>query len=505
LSQRQLLAITLAAAIWLCPLWQGPTAVVPSMLWGAAGLGGLLLWDALAPKTQPTTQPVALQKLFLSLLLGLALVIAWRSGNPQNTLAAALCLAAIGLAATLAAKAQPASPASLMAWGWLLAGLVNAVFGLIQYFGWTSEPAGIAFGFLRQRNNFATLANIALLALLYVWHQKQLRTSLAASAGMLLAAALVASNSRAGLLGLVAIAIFLCIQKHLRKVAFFAFLAYGLFAWTLPHINHSTETIAARVSSVAKDGQFQDGRRVLWDNTLAVIRQQPLLGVGWRDLDRALHLTDFGSEPRFPGQIDNAHNLPLQLAAELGVPFAALWCCALMWLILRNKPWQASTPEQLLGWGVLLVIGIHSLLEYPLWYAPFQIAAGFAAGLVFVKPSSQSPTAARHNWQGLAGIALLVFAAYAAFDYHRVRQLFIPNTERSELYRANPRAYAKKSWLFAAQVRYAELSSMPKSADNAAKTYALAQEVLHFSPEPWVFETLTAAQAQLAAHPAPLK
>jgi O-antigen ligase len=508
LPQRQLLAIMLVAAIWLCPLWQGPTAVVPSMLWGAAGLGGFLLLDATAPKAQAATQPAALQKLFLWLLLSLALMIIWRSANPQNTLATALCLAAIGLAASLSAKAQPASPARLMAWGWLLAGLINAAFGLSQYFGWTSEPLGTAFGFLRQRNNFATLSNIALLALLYLWHHQQLRTTLAAGAGLLLTAALVASTSRAGLLGLVAIMLLMCFKKNLRKAAALLALAYCLFAWALPYISHAPETMLGRLSHTTEGGQLQDSRRVMWDNTLVVIQQHPLLGVGWRELDLALHLADFGTAPRFPGQVDNAHNLPLQLAAELGIPFAALWCGTLAWLILRNKPWQSRTPERLLGWSILLVIGIHSLLEYPLWYAPFQIAAGFAAGLVFVKPPCQSRPAASHNWQGLAGISLLAFAVYAAFDYHRVRQLFIPDAERSALYRANPRAHAETSWLFAAQVQYAKLSTMSKSASHAAQTAALAQEVLHFSPEPWVFEAQAAACKQLAAMPptfAPLK
>ena len=29
-----------------------------------------------------------------------------------------------------------------------------------------------------------------------------------------------------------------------------------------------------------------------------------------------------------------------------------------------------------MAWAVLAVIGLHSLLEYPLWYGPFQIAFG---------------------------------------------------------------------------------------------------------------------------------
>lgn len=500
---RQFLTLTFAAAIWLCPLWLGPTVIVTSLLWGAAGLGGLLLVDATNSSKPQTT---SLQKPFLWLLALLICMISWRSSNAQNALAASLSLICIGLATTLTAKAYPESPARLMAWAWLVAGLCNAVFGLAQYLGLTTEPLGMAFGFLRQRNNFATLCNIALIALIYLWHQKQLCTKLAAAAGLLLAAALAATASRAGLLGLVAIVLLMCLQKSMRKAAALFVLAYVFFAWALPQSIHASETIIARVSSTVQNEQLQNSRRVMWDNTLVIINQNPLLGVGWREVDHALHLADFGTRARFPGQVDNVHNLPLQFAAELGVPFAVLWLCALLWLVFRNKPWQARTPEQLLGWGILLVIGIHSLLEYPLWYAPFQIATGLAAGLVFTQRKISENTLHRVSASviscGLAGIVLLVFVAYAAFDYHRVRQLFIPAAERSALYHLRPMHYAESSWLFAAQVRYARLSTIPKTADNAPEVYALAKEVLHFSAEPWIFKVLIESGEQLALNDA---
>lgn len=102
----------------------------------------------------------------------------------------------------------------MVAWGWLLAGLCNALFGLVQYLGWTDEARGLAFGFLRQRNNFATLCNIALIALIYLWHQKQIHKVWALASGLLLVAGLAATTSRAGLLGLAALGL-LCARKKI--------------------------------------------------------------------------------------------------------------------------------------------------------------------------------------------------------------------------------------------------------------------------------------------------
>ena len=62
------------------------------------------------------------------------------------------------------------------AWAWLAAGLLSSVMGLCQYFGagasllpWVNQTElGEAFANLRQRNQFATLTNIALAALLWL-------------------------------------------------------------------------------------------------------------------------------------------------------------------------------------------------------------------------------------------------------------------------------------------------------------------------------------------------
>ena len=51
-------------------------------------------------------------------------------------------------------------------------------------------------------------------------------------------------------------------------------------------------------------------------------------------------------------------------------------------------------------------------------------------------------------------------------------------------------AKLRSSWLFASQVRFAELSMTPVTPANAADVHALAGRMLHFSPEPRVIARL---------------
>jgi O-antigen ligase len=119
----------------------------------------------------------------------------------------------------------------------------------------------------------------------------------------------------------------------------------------------------------------------LWSNVLELIGQKPWFGWGWGRLDYA-HYMHLYEGARFCDILDNAHNLPLHLAVELGVPMALILCGAALWSTWRSRPWRESDPLRQLAWTVLAVLALHSLLEYPLWYGPFQMALGICLGPV---------------------------------------------------------------------------------------------------------------------------
>src|SRR6185369_1680135 len=168
-------------------------------------------------------------------------------------------------------------------------------------------------------------------------------------------------------------------------------------------------------------------RTVLWSNVLQLIGQKPWLGWGWGNLDYAHYLTLYEG-PRFCDILDNAHNLPLHLAVELGVPAALLVVGGVLCAVARARPWAEADPGRQLGWAVLAVIAVHSLLEYPLWYGPFQIAFGLCLGLLWpaARPAVEPAVgAARTSAASLALMAVVAAAcAYAAWDYHRVSEIY---------------------------------------------------------------------------------
>ena len=80
-----------------------------------------------------------------------------------------------------------------------------------------------------------------------------------------------------------------------------------------------------------------------------------------------------------PGPAEHAHNLLVDIAAELGMPAAVLLAvAALLWL--RGLPRRAPSAEA--GWGAAIVgmLALHSMIEYPLWHAYLLGPLAFTIG-----------------------------------------------------------------------------------------------------------------------------
>ena len=416
----------------------------------------------------------------------------------------------------------------LIASGWVLAASLSALVGLLQYFGlapdfnpWISQTqAGEAFGNLRQRNQLATLMSIGLVALIALLAlPKGPGREMAGRRGMpwwalasalLLALGNAASGSRTGLLQWLLIPALtawwvLPGGRRLLVFALQALLAYGVAVMMLPWLLELlTGVQIGGLFGRLTEAPTCESRKILWSNVLTLIAEKPWLGWGWGELDYA-HFITLYSGPRFCEILDNAHNLPLHLAVELGLPAAVAICGAISWLVWRARPWAETDAARQMAWGVLAVILLHSLLEYPLWYGPFQLAAGLSAGLLWARrPSGAgfSPEIGQNRpvvqyFRLCVAIFMIATLATVAVSYYRVSQIYLPPAERSAAYQGNTLAKIRNSALFPHQAEFAELSMTALTPETAATLHALALGLLHYSPEPRVIEKLIESAVML--------
>jgi O-antigen ligase len=404
-----------------------------------------------------------------------------------------------------------------IALAWIFAAMANAIVGLLQLTGQLMHTTSLiaqssemeVIGQMRQRNQLASLLVLGFVALAMMprWAysastEVRLRamTGLRSSALGLLMFCLAATGSRTGtlqMLSVVSAAFYIRARLPagtLRRAGI-ALILYVIAVLTMPWL---AQLIGSSQTGVMGRALTPDNfsRLALWANTLELIAQKPFMGHGWGSLAYAHYSTEF-SGARFMEMLDNAHNLPLHLAVELGLPVALAFCGLVMWGIVKGRPWEESRPDRLMAWGILGVIGIHSMLEYPLWYGPFFLTALLCVAILLqdvLQFYKRKLSVAGIKYTQFAtksiAIGLLSCTGFLVFDYHRVSQIYLQPEERSSWYADDALGAAQKSVLFQSHAKFAELVITPLSRASAPRVLELSSELIHWSPEPRVIEKL---------------
>jgi O-antigen ligase len=470
----------------------------------------LLGWGAWMLYSPPAGISPALPRKVICAIVSLGLLCFAASlalGAGGQSLALALSgTAMIGAATLVAATGAAAARDRLsspflhsLCVGLLLAGLASSAIGIIQVYApswsdgiWVAPTSvvGRAVGNLRQPNHLCSLLLWAIVAALWLGEARVLRRGIGIALCALMLFTIVLSGSRSGVLGALVLALWGLLDTRLarptRAALLLAPLVYGLFwygatAWA-PHAEHAFGG-AGRFSG---SGDISSSRFGIWANTIDLIKAQPWTGVGIGEFNFAWTLTEFPARP--VAFFDHTHNLPLQLAVELGLPLACVVLALLGWALWRGarnclQPLgadQAGSPQRAAFVMVLLVL-THSMLEYPLWYAYFLLPAAFALGLCLGAPAMRAPLVAapaspsRQAASSRVGPFLLVLgAAYSIYDYLGVVVIFAPGDNAPSL--AERIAAGQHSVFFS---HHAEYAAATTSQDPVA-ALAAAQRAAHY-------------------------
>jgi O-antigen ligase len=338
--------------------------------------------------------------------------------------------------------------------------VISALIALVQVFApqWSdgdfiarSSLPGRAVGNLRQPNHLSTLLLWGLIAALGLHGRSWLNRWAGLVLVVLLTLALVLTASRTAVLGVLLLVAWGALDKRLAprlRVALlllpllYAVFWFGLMAWG--HSGHHEFSGEGRMT-LGSTGDISSSRFAIWSNTLKMIHNEPWTGVGFGEFNIAWTLTELPDRPT--AFFDHTHNLPLQLLVELGIPLGSLVIVLLLVALVQaaRRAWACDGDEGLArraAFMIVLMIGLHSMLEYPLWYAYFLLPTAFAWGFALSRPNpselvlstvgqgaaSASPPAMSVGSRtlALAGLAMAIGAAAAVLDYWRVVVIYDP-------------------------------------------------------------------------------
>ena len=279
----------------------------------------------------------------------------------------------------------------------LIGAELSALVGVLQHFRWHTpldavivmKVSSSVYGNIAQPNHFANYIALGLISLGFLLQQQKLRVIHVALLAMPLLLVMTLSGSRSSWLYLLMMAGLAwwwarrdVSQRPLLHYALWLLAGFGMMHLIvqIPFVSGAQSSVNTVQRLFSENVSGGGVRLFLWREAMLMFMQSPWLGVGfgqfaWQHFQLLPELQPKGIH----GLYNNVHNLVFQLAAETGI-------AGLLSLFLPLGVWSLGMRRSMLDavhwWGcaVLGVLGIHSLLEYPLWYTYFMAIAAFLLG-----------------------------------------------------------------------------------------------------------------------------
>lgn len=433
--------------------------------------------------------PVALAS-FLLLQMGLGLVQAENIVFPLMYLL--LTAVAIVLGASWAGQPGGAEKICLMlALAHLLAALLSVVMQGVQIAGVDMTPfimyiARKAQPFMRpyanvaQPNQLALLLCFGLASVWYLYQVQRLGRSAAWIVALILLWGISLTQSRIGWIIVPLFALF-CLpqragQRRVDKVLLMLLvLIYIALVLGLPSLGKwagfASGTVAERVGGRSE-------RLVLMQQAWAMASQHPWLGVGWFGF--AAQQVSIAAGFTSTTYAEHAHNLPLNFAAELGWPATLLILAALGWWGWQSCVTRLATKNISVGFAslCLIAVGVHSLVEFPLWYAFVLLPVALMMGMVHQLRWPSHGVAAPAIGIVLTFMLGCLLLVLVTLDYQRVvtgfRALRVPESAVGKAALVQPPVT-----LFADYFAYFRLTNMSPRAGMSEQEIAFVERMGH--------------------------
>lgn len=303
----------------------------------------------------------------LGFLLALLVGAHWEQESPRqlaHALFASICLAGV-------------ASVGLQLYGWLRlheSGNLGA---------WAVVPASNRpAANLAQPNQLATLLVWSLLGCLWAYIQKQFGSLSALIVAGFLLLGLAITQSRAGMLAISFVLLAVWLWKHVWSNHRLPWAATGLYLLfiayliVLPWINKalllSENSFLYRFQQPADRGQ--------WWLFINAIMERPAFGYGWTEVGAA-QLTVAEKFPGLGSLFTQSHNIFIDLFLWCGIPLALLAIATLanwLWSVFR----AIRHAEDVVLFMLVVAVGIHALVEFPLHYAYFLLPTGLVMGIL---------------------------------------------------------------------------------------------------------------------------
>ena len=403
-------------------------------------------------------------------------------------LAIAAAAAWIGHAAHASERAElwVRATAGAMVVGSILAACAS----IAQYFGLDgtlivlspSVDSGRTFGFIRQPNHQGTFLNLGVAGLFALSRliRRPMGIWLLSLGSPILAFGIISTGSRTALIQLVFLSF--CAVAAMRRAPRGIWIALLPLAWAgciwllLFALSQQGDLAFYGTHKLAQTASEGLGMRAeMWRQTLILASDRPWLGAGLVYYTATFFLS--GAAEKVGLVMSHSHNIFTQIIYAYGVPIALIFFSAVSWLL-----WSARYHFGRLGgnfaFGILGCIGIHSMLEFPLWYMYFLLPACFSLGWLCYgnevdelrnlrsdkNAIERSAISLRKKIAISLGVVTMAMVVWINKDYYRLTPVYTSGLASTLEERLN---LAYKVFWFHQYADFLKLHRQPMDASNA--------------------------------------
>jgi O-antigen ligase len=237
------------------------------------------------------------------------------------------------------------------------------------------------YGNLGQPNQMATVLLWGLIASGWALYRGVLGRIGGTLVAVWLVLGLALTESRTGFLGLCAVVAATWYWRKLwrdRKMAWYVTALIPVYFAAVAAMQRGASGLLLDRASSVIGRSVSEVRPALWSMIVDAITEHPWFGYGWNQVLSA-HLTVAERHPQVPALFGNAHNAVLDVIVWAGIPIGlAVTAAAAVWLWAALS--RIAAAPQALYFLVIVVVGLHAMLELPLQYAYCLLPMGLAVG-----------------------------------------------------------------------------------------------------------------------------
>ena len=199
-------------------------------------------------------------------------------------------------------------------------------------------------------------------------------------------------------------------------------ICFYIFGWIIPVMTSSLllSSVEGELEALAR--LSSETRPQVWALFLDAIWQRPWLGYGWNQVVTA-HLAVAADHPPLRVLFSHAHNLFLDLLLWCGIPLGLTISSLLVaWLWRRFR--AIREPASAMMFLLVVVVGNHAMLEFPLHYAYFLLPTGLVIGALDTRLHGRTLAFGRRWLASVLWLGSVVLLVLVVRDYARIESSY---------------------------------------------------------------------------------